>query len=471
MRIVHVAAELAPVAKVGGLADVVYGLSRACIAKGHQVEVILPLYSTLETNYIKNLRPKTHFLSLFGSKEYTNTMWEGTLDGIPLLLIESGHPKRWFERSSIYNQPDDMERFLYFSRAVFDYLHRVAPRPDILHIHDWHPGALPLLWREESAYSPPTVLTVHNFAHQGLCPEGILSLIHLQQDARVLDDRNPGMANLLKAAIVGSNAINTVSPTYAKEVLHGHGYGLESLLQERGHGFRGILNGIDYTYWNPGTDPLLSHPYSLENLEPRKKQKAELRKRLKLEECTRPIIAVITRLVPQKGVELIRQAMVSSPLLGAQFILLGSSPIPEIQREFLELQDILVNNPHVSMHLKYDETLSHQIYGGSDILLVPSLFEPCGLTQLIALRYGSVPMVRKTGGLADTVHDLDSPTPNGFSFEAPTAEALESTIERALHYWRDKPNSWLHLQKTGMNQDFSWHTSAQRYLDMYRSIC
>lgn len=474
MRIINVAAELAPIAKVGGLADVVYGLSRALISEGQDISVIIPKYSTLKTEYLQGLKQLTDYPSQFEGSEYQNRLWEGVLDGIKVYMIEPRHPRKWFERPSIYNQEDDTERFLYFCRAAFDLIRHKGMAPDVVHLHDWQACALGLLGSTDPATFPRTALTIHNFAHQGICPEGMLNLIGVEGDDVARDLSYPGMANLLKAGIAVCGAVNTVSPTYAEEVLEGHGYGLEEILKKR-RDFKGILNGIDFDYWNPETDPLLEANYSLNKLEGRERQRHGLRHIANLEECNRPIIGVITRLVPQKGVELIKQALLDTYEKKAQFVLLGSAPIPEIQREFEMLKESLAGNPHVHIALAYDETLSHQIYGGTDIFLVPSLFEPCGLTQMIALRYGSVPLVRNTGGLADTIIDVDTSgkpltETNGYVFNNPDPHALKKSLDRALDRWYNQPESWKALQHQGMRQDFSWTQAAKRYLDMYRDI-
>lgn len=459
MRILHVAAEIAPIAKVGGLADVIYGLSRAQIAEGHEVAVLIPKYDFIDLK----VSPVTDFTCRFDGEEYNNTLWKGELDGIPLLLIEAHHPRMWFSRGAVYVAEDDPERFLYFCRAAYDYL-RKHDMPEVLHMHDWQIGPLSLLVKDEAK----KVTTIHNFFHQGQCKSSLLKLIDLKAGSDILDGADPRKVNLLKAGIVHSDRVNTVSPTYAKEVMTSQmGYGLEKVLKKYSAKFSGILNGIDTEYWNPETDPLLFHNYTHKKLKERKKARQALQEELNLDpDPDKPILAAITRLVPQKGVDLLYHIAEEAPKMGAQFLLLGSSPFPKVQRDFEKLADKHRKSGSLHFELTYNETLSHQVYAGADMLAVPSLFEPCGLTQLIALRYGSVPIVRSTGGLADTVFEGE----NGFTFKDSSPRAFKSAVKRAFTLWKEDPAEWRKLMVRGMKEDNSWKAAARHYLDMYQSI-
>ncbi len=414
MHILHVAAELAPIAKVGGLADVLLGLPKAQTQLNQQVTILLPNYDTIQPPL-----PNSN---------------------VNLLLLDS--PDNHFKRGTIYGCSDDTERFLAFCHLAAEQIQTL--KPDIVHLHDWQTCAL-------TALIPNTILTIHNLAYQGQC--NTLSLPHL--DAFQKDDHY----NLLAGGIRLAKQVTTVSPTYAKEALTPeYGCGLEPLLQENKKKFHGILNGIDTDYWNPKTDPHLSHHYDADSLETKAKLKAELQAKLGLkQDLKKPLIASVTRLVPQKGPEYIKEALHYSINNEAQFVLLGSSPIEEIQNDFSNLKD-----PNLATCLEYNEELAHQIYAAADLFIVPSLFEPCGLTQMIALRYGTLPLVRMTGGLADTIKNEI----NGFTFET----ELTPTLAKAIETWYEKPEKWKKIQQTGITTDFSWKRSAAEYLALYQKL-
>ncbi len=431
MKIVHLASELAPVAKVGGLGDVLQGLSRALLAKGHQVEVILPKYDTLD-------------LSLLPRE-------------IPVKLIESP----FFERGVIYGCEDDSARFTFFCRAALDYLQKSGRCPDVIHLHDWHTAvAAPLLKEQYPELIAQCIFTIHNLAYQGECEESVLDQLGWKSDII----KEGATYNLMKGGILYADHVTTVSPNYAHEILTtNQGGTLQAVLQAHQNKFSGVLNGIDYEYWNPATDPHLPAPFSLKKLAGKKLAKQELRKRLSLAEEARPLVVAITRLVPQKGPELIKAALLKTLELGGQFILLGSALDEKTHKEFEALKVEHTDSPHVHLELTYNEKLSHLVFGGGDLFLVPSLFEPCGLTQMIAMHYGNVPLVRATGGLVDTVFD----GVNGFSFGPPTTEAICETLERALPLWNTP--KWNALIESGMEVDHSWDRPAEEYLKIYNA--
>lgn len=435
MEIIHIAAELAPIAKVGGLADVIQGLSKALIAKGHKVEVVLPHYDQLEINESQTV-----------------------IDSIPLTLIDS---KQHFERGKIYGYPDDPLRFTSFCKAALEYLIREGRRPDVIHLHDWHAAvAAPLIKELYPELGSRVVFTIHNLSYQGHCEGKILDQIGWRKETI----REGGLYNLMMGGILYADQVTTVSPTYANEILNTSlGHNLKPILQSCKEKFSGILNGLDYGYWNPETDPYLPQNYSLQTVEKKRAVKKALCKRFGLEEEDSPLVGVITRLVPQKGPELIKATLLRTLELGGQFILLGSAPDENTERHFSNLQRKLFDSPHVHLELTYNEELSHLVYAGSDLFVVPSLFEPCGLTQLIAMRYGTVPLVRRTGGLADTVFDGE----NGFTFGPPTAEAIGAALDRALPLW--DTSQWNEMIKTGMEIDYSWNLPAEEYLKLYSS--
>lgn len=487
MDIVQIAAEFAPIAKVGGLGDVLLGLSRELISKRETVCILLPKYDCLDVDKIEHLEVQMHDLpSYFNGEWHHNTIWKGIVEGVPVRLIESHDPQGFFERQKIYGCPDDISRFTYFSRVALEYLLRINHFPDILHLHDWHVSLIPILLKTLYASTPlnsaKTVLTLHNLAYQGHCKSYDLlqiglNLKELPSPSHLQDAHYPDSINLLKGGIEVADHVTTVSPTYAKEVLTADGgNGLENVLKKHLKKFSGVLNGIDYHYWNPETDPHLPYHYSIVHLskyssrtpylKEKEQLKSHLRRMFSLKEEDCPLVSCVTRLVHQKGPELIKYALLKTLEKGGQFVLIGSASDEKTHAEFYNLKRKLAESKHVHIELAYNESLSHLVYGASDLFLVPSLFEPCGLTQMIAMRYGTVPLVRETGGLADTVFEKK----NGFTFKAPTAEQILPVLDRALHTWYNAPEEWNSLMLNSMKEDFSWSKPAAEYLKLYKQL-
>lgn len=485
LHIVHIAAEMAPVAKVGGLGDVVSGLSKALQKKGHLVEIVLPKYDCLQVDQISGLKSlEVAVESYFDGLLFKNRIWIGVVEGLPVYFIEPHHPSKFFWRGNFYGENDDFKRFSFFSRAALELLYQVGKKPDIIHCHDWQTAFIaPLYWDIYAAKgfnSSRICFTCHNFEYQGTAhvselPSCGLDIEQLNRQDRMQDNSAHDRINPLKGAIVFSNIVTTVSPTYAQEVRTPEfGWGLHGTLHLHSKKFVGVLNGIDTDSWNPSTDIFLQVPYSADDLQGKVTNKDALRKYLELSsaEAFQPLVGCITRLVPQKGVHLIRHAIYQTIELGGQFVLLGTSPIEHIQREFEGIASHFKNHPDVRLLLKYDDALSHMIYAGSDMLIIPSLFEPCGLTQMIAMRYGSVPIVRRTGGLNDSVFDVDDDTipvqyRNGFSFLTPNEQELNNAMKRAFDYYMKNPENWRNLVQNIMRLDFSWESSAQQYEELY----
>lgn len=493
MHIVHIASELAPLAKVGGLADVVLGLSRELSWKGHDVNIIIPKYDCIDSEQIQELTIALPDLKSFYQGEwYSNTVWVGWVESLKVYFIEPHHPRFFFNRSCFYGCEDDIERFLYFSRACIEFMYKKRLNPDVIHLHDWQSAIISVLYKD--IYQPlgfkrsKVIFTIHNIEYQGKCAVKDLNSIGIDgtdylRSSRLQDNLYPNSINLLKGGIVYSDFVTTVSPSYAKEVLQPEGgRGLESTLQQYQHKFAGILNGIDYSYWNPEIDRFLSAHYSdretpadksdRNTLDKKGFIKNVLRQKLCLMDDHRPLVGCITRLVPQKGIDLIKHTFKHITDKKAQFVLLGSSPIPSISTEFHQLKHRYDNHPHIHLALQHQEELAHMIYAGCDMFIVPSLFEPCGLTQMIALKYGTVPIVRRTGGLADTISDIDySDKPlkqrNGYTFDHPDATGIDSAMDRAIHCWFEEPEKWRRLMLNGMRIDFSWNHSSNRYLEIY----
>lgn len=488
MHIVHIAAEMAPVAKVGGLGDVVTGLGKSLQRKGHLVEVVLPKYDCMDYNKISNLKVlNLDLLSYFDGHMFKNKVWLGTVEGLPIYFIEPHHPEKFFWRGQVYGENDDFRRFTYFCRAALEFILQAKKKPDIIHCHDWHTAAVaPMYWdlyAPQGLDSARVAFTCHNFEYQGTESAGTLACCGLNPQQlhrvdRMQDNVVHSRINLLKGGIVFSNIVTTVSPTYALEVQTPEGgKGLQSTLMAHSHKFFGILNGIDTEAWNPASDSFIDYQYSAEDISGKAANKATLRARLGLStvglDSERPIVGCITRLVPQKGVHLIRHAIYRTLDQGGQFILLGSSPIRDIQNEFQTIAQQFNHHPHVRLILKYDDSLSHSIYAAADVFVIPSIFEPCGLTQMIAMRYGAIPVARRTGGLNDSVFDVDDETiplqrRNGYTFSGVNEESLNHALDRALSHFFQRRESWKDLVKKAMQMDFSWNSSADQYVELYQ---
>lgn len=496
MHIVNIASELAPLAKVGGLGDVLLGLSRELSWKGYDVDIIIPKYDCMNSDDVRDLVIDTpELLSFYEGEWHRNMVWMGWVENLKVYFIEPLHPRHFFDRGCIYGCDDDVERFLYFSRAALEFLYKKEMQPDIIHLHDWQTAVVaPMykdMYRKLGFKKPRIVHTIHNVEYQGKCAVHDLEKIgmpgadYLTPD-KLQDLQNSTTINLLKGAIVYSDYVTTVSPTYAEEVKKPQeGRGLDSVFIQYQNKFSGILNGVDYSYWNPEIDRYLVAHYSLRELPANKKDrntldkkafiKKTLRERLTLDEDYRPIVGCVARLVPQKAPELIKHAIYRTLELGGQFVLLGTSPITSINAEFHDLKHRFADHPHVSLTLHSREDLAHYIYAGSDMFIVPSLFEPCGLTQLIALKYGSVPIVRRTGGLGDTIFDIDhSERPfeerNGYVFDAPDVAGFNSAFDRAMDCWFHHPDKWRKLMVTGMSMDYSWNKPAGQYVEIYKKL-
>jgi starch synthase len=490
MRIVQIAAEFAPIAKAGGLGEVLLGLSRELGANHHSVEAIIPKYSFIDPKSLKDLKiDLPDFRCPEKGQPISNAMWSAVVEDCKVNLLEARHPAGYFHRDRIYGFPDDLPRFLYFSRAVMEYLKIKGGPIDILHLHDWHAAACALILRDLYANDIKVggvVFTIHNLEYQGKCAASDLNAIGLNGAAYLTasrlqdpDPRFPHTINLLKGGITYADGVNTVSPSYAKEILTPHlGLGLSQILKKAK--LTGILNGIDQKIWNSATDPSLAARYSADDsfvkiAKAKNANKNLLMKRFGLQCLDRPLVGAVTRLAPQKGTDLLKDAIGQTLDAGGAYVLLASTPVPDIRNEFEQLKERYKNNPHVLLQFEYNEELAHQIYAALDFLLVPSISEPCGLTQLVALRYGTIPIVRATGGLKDTVFDCeDGQVPieqrNGFVFYEPTPHALQTALLRAINLYRTDPATHQSILRRAMRCDYSWKKGAQEYLKLYRKI-
>lgn len=487
MFIIQVSSECAPVAKVGGLGDVVFGLSKELEIRGNDVEIILPKYDCMRYDHIWGLTI-THddlWVPWYDGSIHC-TVYFGFVHGRKCFFIEPHSEDNFFNRGRYYGFPDEHVRFAFFSKAALEFILATGKRPDVIHCHDWQTGLLPVMlfeiYKHHGLDQQRVCYTIHNFRHQGIAGANMLEATQLRRPeyyfsrAQLGDDHNPSAINYMKGGITYSNFVTTVSPHHAWEARHtGQGCGLSDHLNTHHAKFGGILNGLDYGMWNPETDGAIPSHYSANTVEAKYGNKSALRHRLMLADDYKPIVSYVGRLDPQKGVHLIRHALFFALDRGAQFVLLGSSPESGINAEFWELKHHLNENPHCHLEIGYDEELAHLIYAGSDLLVVPSLYEPCGLTQMIALRYGTVPIVRSVGGLHDTVFDRDwSDKPlgerNGYIFQDPDYGGVESAMNRAIGLWFDHPSEFRQLVRQGMAYDYSWNNPGHHYLNVYEHI-
>jgi starch synthase len=388
----------------------------------------------------------------------------------------------FYQRSSLYQNhgvdyPDNAERFMFFSKAVAHLAMHLAWKPELLHLNDWQTGFAALLLRHqqrrpECSNGPRTCLTVHNLAYQGVFPPGHYALANLPWEYFTpAGVEFYGQVNCLKAGIAYADRITTVSPTYAEEIKRPDGgAGLGGLLAHRARDLKGILNGVDYGVWNPATSRHLEYHYDAARLSGRKINKNLLQRAAGLEEAPdAPLFAVVSRLAQEKGLDLVLENIAYLIQLSAQLLVLGKGD-PELEAGFRAAAG--AHPGRVVAWLGFDEGLAHRILAGADVILVPSRQEPCGLTQLYALRYGALPLVRRTGGLADTVVDADAQglldsTATGFVFREPNSWILGETIGRACQVYRQDPRAWTRIQRHGMAQDFGWAASAREYLDLF----
>ena len=487
MYIVMLSAECAPVAKVGGLADVIHGLSGELAHRGHEIQIILPKYDNMRYDHIVAL--SIHYKDLWvpwNEGSVRCDVWFGIVDGRKCFFIESHSQENFFNRGGYYGFSDDPERFAFFSKAALEFLLKDKRRPNVIHCHDWQTGLAPVLlyeiYERHGMSKQRVCYTIHNFRHQGvtglhtLHAAGLPDPVGLFQQDRLQDNHNHAAVNLIKGGVVFSNFVTTVSPQHAHEMLYSEeSFGLRSTLIIHRDKFMGILNGLDYDVWNPESDELIPIRYGTGDLERKAFNRDALRDRFLLRKTERPILAYVGRLDNQKGVHLICHSMHYALSHGAQFALLGSSPDPAIDSEFRNLQAHFNENPDCHLEIGFDEELAHLIYAGSDMTIVPSIYEPCGLTQMIALKYGSIPIVRSVGGLQDTIFDWDySDRPvserNGFTFQHTDEAALESALSRALRLYQKQPKLFRRLVVQGMQCDYSWSRPANEYLELYEFI-
>jgi starch synthase len=468
-----VASEAAPFAKTGGLADVVSSLPRALAHLGHTIDVVVPRY--------RHVTPGERIASLAVRDE------NGTAD-VDVYAVREGrvrfvfidHPP-YYDRDGLYgigndDYPDNAARFALLARAALAWGAAEDDPYTIVHAHDWQAGLVPVLLRRgETAggalRDASAVFTIHNLAYQGLFDAGWVMRLGLEQDLLTPDTLEYwGRISFLKGGIVFSRWITTVSPRYALEIQTPEfGFGFDGILRSRSRDLVGILNGIDYDQWDPARDPCLPVPYDASRLDGKQAAKRQLLELVGLppgdDDRSRPLVGLISRMVDQKGFDLLAELAGELPRLEAAFVLLGTG-----ERRYEELwRSLAARHPNrIAVKIGFDEAMAHRIEAGADLFLMPSRFEPCGLNQMYSLRYGTVPVVRATGGLADTVRDVDSVTGEGtgFTFADATPSALLAALQRGLDAYGD-PSLWRRIQVAGMQQNFAWDTSARQYAGLY----
>jgi starch synthase len=466
MKILSVASEAFPLAKVGGLADVTSSLAISLQNLGHEPCLILPKYRSVKTSIqdIPERNPdEIVTISFKGHREQATLKMTKLKERIPVYLVENDD---YFGTDEIYAH-DELRRFLFFSLCIPAVISQLDLHADIVHCHDWHTALVPL-WLKKAKMKLPCIFTIHNLAYRGAFDQEFFlnsSLASVWQEYIAPDAPRPPL-NFMSQGILLADIVTTVSPTYASEILTPqYGEGLEQLLNYRRNELRGILNGIDYDEYNPATDPYLQSNYDSSTIERRVTNKLALQEKGRLPQ--NPDIALfgmVSRLEEQKGIDLLVQAIDRFIReTSAQLVVLGQGR--EHYQELLA-EAALKHPERISIFIANDERLARLIYGGSDIFLMPSRFEPCGLGQMIAMHYGAVPVVRHTGGLADTVKDVAEENGNGFVFQNYTVSEMLEAIERAERGFHDR-QQWKRLMAQNMKLDFSWKTSARKYEQIY----
>lgn len=474
MKILFAASEADPFIKTGGLADVAGSLPQALSEEGHDVRLVIPQYSQIPEEYQEKMKPVCHFRTKLAWRDTYLGVNELEIDGVKVYFIDN---KYYFDRDSIYGNQDRHEQFAFFSQAVLDMLPVISFQPDIIHANDWQTGPIPLLfadrYRQQSYYQDiKTVFTIHNLRYQGQfaghAAADVLGVApHHWESGNI---RHNGLLNYMKAGINYADHITTVSESYAAEIQTAYyGEGLDYALRMRADDLSGILNGISMKKFNPAANQNLAVRYSKEEIDKKLANKIHIQQKMGLEvNAEKPLLGFISRLVEQKGLDLIKAVFDELMAADLQFLVLGTG-----EREYEDFFKAKAEQypDNLSVNIEYDPQLADQIYAGSDLFLVPSRFEPCGLSQLISFRYGTIPVVRETGGLNDTVSSYNEDTGDGtgFSFSDYNAHDMLHTIKRAVYFYQ-QPERWNKLVKRVMKLDYSWHKSARKYLKLYAEL-
>ncbi|GFR35529.1 glycogen synthase GlgA [Thermobrachium celere] len=475
MKVLFAAAECYPFLKTGGLGDVAYALPKALRKIGVDVRVIMPKYSDINYDFKSKMRHITHFDVWVGWRRQYCGIEYLEYDGVPFYFIDNEY---YFKRPGAYGYYDDGERFAYFSRAILEAIYHLDFKPDILHLNDWHTSVSAVLlkhhyWHSDYHKNIKTVLTIHNLKFQGVFGREVLGDLLGLDDGYFVEDKMKyyDAVSFMKGGIIYSDKVTTVSPTYTEEVKTPfYGEGLHGLLAGISYKFTGILNGVDYDVYNPKTDDNIYVKYDIHSIENKKKNKLALQRELNLEVNENiPMIGIVSRLTDQKGFDLVANVIEEILRQDVQLVVLGTG---QYVYEDLFKYYASIYPSKVSANICFNDSLARKIYAASDMFLMPSLFEPCGIGQLLALRYGSVPIVRETGGLKDTVMPYNEFTGEGwgFSFRNYNSHEMLNIIKYAVNVYRNNKNAWYHLIKHGMERDNSWNNSARLYKALYEGI-
>ncbi len=471
MKVLFVGSEAIPFSKTGGLADVLGALPKALVHQGVDARVVVPKHMWTKEKFNDLLEPVCHFRVPVGPKNEYAGIEKTVYDGVTFYFIDNEYYFGY--RNTLYGHYDDGERYGYFNNAVLKMLEEVDFYPDILHCNDWQSGLIPYLFQKKYASKPKyknikTIMTIHNIAYQGRFSKELMPYLDVEYSSDLEFDN---VINFLKCGIVTADFVTTVSETYAEEILYDYfGYGMQNVLKDKKDRLAGIVNGVDYDVFNPKTDSKIFYNYSLYNyVKGKAANKETLRDYYQLERNHRPLIGMVSRLTEAKGFDMVMDVI--EPLIeqgDIQFVLLGSGDY--YIEEFCN--NLRSKYPEqVGVYIGYNDEMARRIYAGADMFLMPSRFEPCGLAQLISLKYGTVPIVRKTGGLRDTIEIYNKYTGEGtgFGFENYDAGDMLYAINNALEVYGDQ-RSWKELVKRGMEQDFSWEESAKKYIALYKKL-
>lgn len=474
LKILLVSAEVSPFAKTGGLADVAGSLPKALAASGNDVRVVMPRYKMIKCgmNYVTDFPIQMdNIIETCIVREHNVEFKDnGTDKNLPVYFIDS---YRYFDREGIYGHFDDADRFIFFCKAVLEMLPGISFQPDIIHCNDWHTGPICMLldehYKKQSFYKNiSTVFTIHNLEYQGNFSSDIIKLFNIGYDFFTSEKAEfYGMFSFVKTGLVYADIISTVSEMYAKEIQTPQfGERLEGLLSQRSHDLFGIVNGISYEEFDPAKDTRIIKNYNAESYKDKKEDKQAIQKEMGLPIRDVPVIGLISRLSGQKGLNLIIEQIDNIMEHDLQFVLLGSGD-EYYESEFRAIESRYSGK--MGVYIGFNATLAQRIYAGCDMFLMPSRFEPCGLGQIISLRYGTIPIVRATGGLTDTVidYDADKIKGNGFSFNEFSSEEMMKSIERALKLYNEKPEEWEKLIIRALQLDHSWSKSARKYMNIY----
>ena len=470
MKVLFASSEAYPFAMSGGLADVAGALPKALRRRLVGCRVVMPLYGSIK----EELREKMTFICsitvpVSWRRQYCG-IFEAHIDGVIYYLIDNQY---YFKRDGLYGHYDDAERFAFFSRAVLEIIPHIGFKPDIIHCNDWQTGMVPVylneFYRSDPIYSDiKTVFTIHNIQYQGKYGHELYSDVLGLPEGREGIVEYDNCVNLMKGAIQCADKITTVSPTYSREILEPYySHGLDNILSQFTFKLTGIVNGIDYDVYNPETDEMIYKNFTVDDMSGKAYNKKCLQKDLGLPQRSDvPVIGMVTRLVKHKGIDLVKCVFEELLKADLQFVILGSGEW-EFETFFHEMAGRYPDK--VGLKLGFDTNLAHKIYAGSDMFLMPSNSEPCGLAQLVALRYGTIPIVRETGGLNDTIKDSGNGEGNGFTFANYNAHDMQNTVWRALAGYADE-KGWEILRKRAMECDNSWSSSANKYIRLYKEI-